>query len=116
MTISDDIILKAQEQLLPENCYFDTERIDFIKNFDSIDLLAVPGSGKTTALLAKLFCLSKQLPFKDGSGILVLSHTNAAINEIKKNLEAACPQLFRYPNMVATVQEFVDRFLTMKFP
>lgn len=115
MTISDDIILKAQEQLLPENCYFDIERIDFIKNFDSIDLLAVPGSGKTTALLAKLFCLSKQLPFKDGSGILVLSHTNAAINEIKKNLEAACPQLFRYPNMVATVQEFVDRFLTIPF-
>lgn len=113
MTISDDIILKAQEQLLPENCYFDTERIDFIKNFDSIDLLAVPGSGKTTALLAKLFCLSKQLPFKDGSGILVLSHTNAAINEIKKNLEAVCPQLFRYPNMVATVQEFVDHFLAI---
>ena len=82
MTISDDIILKAQEQLLPENCYFDIERIDFIKNFDSIDLLAVPGSGKTTALLAKLFCLSKQLPFKDGSGILVLSHTNAAINVV----------------------------------
>ena len=40
---------------LPKDCYFDTERVDFIKNFDSIDLLAVPGSGKTTALIAKLF-------------------------------------------------------------
>lgn len=115
MTISDDIIGKAQELLLPKDCYFDTERVDFIKNFDSIDLLAVPGSGKTTALIAKLFCISKQLPLEDGTGILVLSHTNAAINEIKKNLESACPELFRYPNMVATVQEFVDHFLAIPF-
>ena len=42
---------------------FDRERKDFIKNLDTIDLQAVPGSGKTTALLAKLLLLEKHLPF-----------------------------------------------------
>ena len=47
------------EQLLIEGNHFDKERLDFIKRLDSCDLLAVPGSGKTTALQAKLFCLSQ---------------------------------------------------------
>lgn len=50
-----------------------------IRNLNTIDLQAVPGSDKTTVLLAKF-------PFVDGSGVLVLSHTNAAIDEIKDNV------------------------------
>ena len=41
---------------------FDDERLDFIKSFSTIDLQAVPGSGKTTALLAKLIILETKLP------------------------------------------------------
>jgi len=87
------------------------ERTEFINNLKTCDLLAVPGSGKTTALMAKLYCLSKQLPFDDGSGILVLAHTNAAVNEIEKKLKKHCPNLFEYPNFVGTIQSFVNKFL-----
>jgi len=111
MIIKDEHILEA-EKLLIGDAHFDTnERIPFIKNLEAHDLLAVPGSGKTTALLAKLYCLSMQMPFKDGTGILVLSHTNAAVDEIMNKLKNHCPQLFQYPNFVGTVQSFTNKFL-----
>lgn len=91
------------------------ERINFITNLKTCDLLAVPGSGKTTALMAKLYCLSKQLPFDDGSGILVLAHTNHAVNEIEKELKKHCPNLFEYPNFVGTIQSFINKFLVLPY-
>lgn len=111
MIIQDDHIRKAEDLLINGNRFDDEERIPFIKNLSSCDLLAVPGSGKTTALLAKLYCISKQLPFKDGSGILVLSHTNAAVDEIERNLKPYCPKLFEYPNFAGTIQSFVNKYL-----
>jgi DNA helicase-2/ATP-dependent DNA helicase PcrA len=108
--INPDHIKEAQ-QIFIKGKIFDDERISFINKLNTIDLLAVPGSGKTTALLAKLYALSKNLPFDDGSGILVLSHTNAAINEIESKLKKHCPKLFEYPNFIGTVQGFVNKFL-----
>lgn len=105
----------AEKILLPTGRHFDTERRDFIKNLDTIDLQAVPGSGKTTALLAKLLILDKHMPFDDGSGILVISHTNAAIDEIKEKIQKHCPKLFSYPNFIGTIQSFVDKFLAIPF-
>ena len=111
MTISDKHIKEAENLLINGNEFDTIERVPFIKHLNSCDLLAVPGSGKTTALLAKLYCLSKHLPFKDGSGILVLSHTNAAVNEIEIKLKKVVPSLFEYPNFVGTIQSFVNKFL-----
>ncbi|MFB9063409.1 UvrD-helicase domain-containing protein [Flavobacterium branchiarum] len=107
-------INQAEEIFINGNT-FDTERIDFITNLEICDLLAVPGSGKTTALLAKLYCLAQNMPFESGSGILVLAHTNHAVDEIEKKLKAHCPQLFDYPNFVGTVQSFINRFLAIPF-
>ena len=90
---------------------FDAERRDFIKNLKTCDLLAVPGSGKTTAIIAKLYCIAKNMPFEDGCGILVLAHTNTAVEEIEKKLKKHCPQLFQYPNYVGTIQSFVNRYV-----
>jgi len=111
ITITDQHIQEAEALLIDGRRFDENERIPFIKKLESCDLLAVPGSGKTTALLAKLYCLSKHLPLCNGSGILVLSHTNAAVNEIDKNLRKHCPKLFEYPNFVGTVQSFVNKFL-----
>ncbi|MEP0008894.1 MAG: hypothetical protein ABJF72_06850, partial [Balneola sp.] len=79
--ISNDDIKKTERILLEGENMFDDEREVFIKNFSTVDLQAVPGSGKTTALLAKLIAIEEKLPFDNGSGVLVLSHTNAAIDE-----------------------------------
>lgn len=115
ISITDDDILYSEKILLPEGKTFDNERKDFIRNLNTLDLQAVPGSGKTTVLLAKLLILERKLPLQDGSGILVLSHTNAAIDEIKHKIQKHCPKLFSYPNFIGTIQSFVDEFLAIPF-
>ncbi len=113
--ITDVDITHASNILLPVGEKFDEERVAFIKNLSTIDLQAVPGSGKTTALLAKLLILERRLPFEDGSGVLVISHTNAAVEEIKETIGKYCPRLFLYPNFVGTIQSFVDQFLAIPY-
>jgi len=111
--ITDNDIKYAERILLPAGCSFNDQRKIFIKNLTTIDLQAVPGSGKTTVLLAKLLILEKHLPFQDGSGVLVISHTNTAVDEIKARIERYCPRLFAYPSFVGTIQSFVDQFLAI---
>lgn len=111
--VNDRIIDGVEQMFLPQGASFDEERRNFIKRLSSCDLLAVPGSGKTTALLAKLACVVQSNDNNDG--ILVLSHTNTAVNEIKNKLEGKFGVLFNYPNCVCTVQEFVDTFLAIPF-
>lgn len=113
--ITDEDIQYAENILLPQGKTFDNERRKFIRNLSTIDLQAVPGSGKTTALLAKLLILETKLPLHDGSGILVLSHTNAAVDEIKERIHQYCPKLFRYPNFIGTIQSFVNNFLAKPY-
>ena len=113
--ITNEDVELAEKILLPKWWKFDRERRDFIKNLDTIDLEAVPGSGKTTALLAKLLILERKMPFENGSGILVLSHTNTAVDEIKNKLEKVAPKLFKFPNFIGTIQSFVDTFLTKPY-
>ena len=115
MNITDVDINEAEKTLLPKDIHFDDERRDFIKGLESCDLLAVPGSGKTTALQAKLFCMARHLPLEKGQGILVLSHTNNAVNEVKKKLYDECSPLFEEPHFIGTVQDFVDKFLAIPF-
>ncbi|AJH15579.1 UvrD-helicase domain-containing protein [Myroides profundi] len=114
MKINNEDIYKS-EQIFINDAKFDLERLDFISDFSTFDLLAVPGSGKTTALLAKLYCLAQQLPLKNNAGILVLAHTNSAIEEIERQLKIHCPQLFVYPNFIGTVQSFANKFLTIPY-
>lgn len=90
MIIKDEHIKHAEEIFIRGYTFDQEQRVPFIKNLDTCDLLAVPGSGKTTALMAKLYCIAQLMPFEDGSGILVLAHTNAAIEEIEKNLKKYC--------------------------
>lgn len=115
IAITDDDIRYAETILLSQGETFDAERIAFIKNLNTTDLQACPGSGKTTCLLAKLLILGKYFSTADNGGILVLSHTNAAINEIKNKLSKHTPELFQYPNFVGTIQSFVDYFLAIPF-
>lgn len=115
INVTKEEIKYAESILLPEGKTFDEERIRFIENFETIDLQAVPGSGKTTALLAKLLILEKKLPLLNNRGILILSHTNTAIDEIKEKIGKHCPKLFSYPNFIGTIQSFVDQFLAIPY-
>ena len=113
VVITDADITYAEKLLLPEGHVFNQERRDFIRCMESRDVVACPGSGKTTALLAKLLILAKKMPFEDNRGICVLTHTNVAIDEIKKKGVGAADSLFRYPNFFGTIHSFVGTYLAM---
>ena len=104
------------ESKLLKNGSFDENRKYIIRNFkDSINVNACAGSGKTTVLLAKLELIIDKLPFEDGSGICILTHTNVAINEIKNRLGEKSEVLFKYPNYIGTIQTFIQKYLTNPF-
>ncbi len=114
VTITDSDIEKAEKIFFNFGEQFDGDRRDFIKCIDkSLHLQACPGSGKTTALLAKLYILSEKMPFENNRSICVLTHTNVAIDLIKKKLGDKANKLFSYPNFFGTIQSFVDKYLAI---
>ena len=110
---TDEEIRSAHDILLAGQPDFEDDKLVVIRSNESRDIVACPGSGKTTVLLAKLSILSNRMPFADGSGICVLTHTNVAIDEIKARFGGKADLLFCYPNFCGTIQSFVDKFLTI---
>lgn len=113
IVITDDDI-RWVESVMGGNVHFDKERMDVIKNMDSIDIQAFPGSGKTTVLVAKLAILAKKWPFAN-SGICVLSHTNVAREEIENRLgnSEIGKKLLTYPHFIGTVHSFFDTYVSL---
>lgn len=113
--ISDQDIELAEQLLLQKGAHFPDDARTVIRYWKTTDVAACPGSGKTTVLLAKLKLLADRMPFENGAGICVLSHTNVAVDEIKKHLSNYADKLLGYPNYIGTIQSFVDRFVTMPY-
>lgn len=92
----------------------DLERRNALLENGSRDFNAVPGSGKTSLLAAKLLLLAKKWPHSR-RGICVLSHTNVARDEIAKRLAGSAEgaQLLSYPHFVGTIHAFVNQFFAM---
>jgi DNA helicase-2/ATP-dependent DNA helicase PcrA len=92
----------------------DESRFAAIRNMDTVDFEACPGSGKTTLLVAKLAILANGWRHPR-QGVCVLSHTNAARNEIGTRLSASpvAGALLRYPHFVGTIHSFVNEFLAV---
>ena len=100
-----------EQLLLPPNCHFADDARVVINCWESSTVLACPGSGKTTVLMAKLKILADRMPLAKGRGICILSHTNVAIDEIKKRLKTDSEKILGYPNFAGTLQSFVDTFI-----
>ena len=115
LQISDTEIQAIEELLLPEGCQFPEDARKVIRCWESKDVAACPGSGKTTVLLAKLKLLADRMPQENGAGICVLSHTNVAVNEIKEKMSDYAGKLMSYPNYVGTIQSFIDKFVTLPY-
>jgi len=117
--ITDEDIKKAEKIFFPNGGAFsdpNNEGRSFIKCLDkNLHVQACPGSGKTTALLAKLYLLSEKMPFENNRGICVLTHTNVAIDIIKQKLDDKANRLLSYPNFFGTIQSFVDKYLAIPF-
>jgi len=92
----------------------DDERRNALLESGSRDFNAVPGSGKTSLLAAKLMLLAKKWPHTR-SGICILSHTNVARDEIARRLSETPEgaQLLSYPHFIGTIHSFVNQFFAM---
>ncbi|KVL43565.1 hypothetical protein WS99_29865 [Burkholderia territorii] len=92
----------------------DIERRGALLESESRDFNAVPGSGKTSLLAAKLLLLAKKWPHTR-RGICVLSHTNVARDEIARRLAETADgaQLLSYPHYIGTIHSFVNHFFAM---
>lgn len=110
------IAVSDEEMAYVENIFgfpFTDEQKKIIRFWDTIDIQACPGGGKTTTLAAKLIILANKLPINFESGICIITHTNVAVEEIKSKLGPHANFYFRYPNHFGTIQSFVDKFLAI---
>lgn len=90
-------------------------RAKILSCWESIDVSACPGSGKTSMLVANLGWAVDRWQL-DGAGICVLSHTNVAKDEIAKRLtKHQSSKLFSWPHFVGTIHEFVNRYVAIPY-
>lgn len=89
-------------------------RIEVLKAVNTIDIEACPGSGKTTLLVAKLAILAKSWSFPN-EGMCILSHTNAAREEIGGRLSntSVGQLILKNPHFVGTIHSFVNEYLAI---
>lgn len=106
--------LAALALLAKDLNFDDDERRGALLENGSRDFNAVPGSGKTSLLAAKLLLLTKKWPHAR-RGICVLSHTNVARDEIARRLAETTEgaQLLSYPHFIGTIHSFVNQFFAM---
>lgn len=111
LTPADLVLLK---QLTPDLNFDDAERTAALLEAGSRDFNAVPGSGKTSLLAAKLLLLANKWPHSN-KGICILSHTKVAGEEIARRLAQteAGLRLLAYPHFIGTIHGFVNQFLAL---
>jgi DNA helicase-2/ATP-dependent DNA helicase PcrA len=106
--------LALLSRLTPDLDFSDAERQMALLENASRDFNAVPGSGKTSLLAAKLLLLAHKWPHAT-KGLCILSHTNVAREEIIRRLahtdEGA--RLLAYPHFIGTIHGFVNQFLAL---
>ncbi len=106
-------LASIEKSLLPSGCHFSEEQKDVILHNDAMDVVAGPGTGKTTVLTARVKILLEQL--KDsGQGICVLTHTNVAVDEIKSNIRKLGIEEIKTPHFIGTIQDFFNTFFAKK--
>jgi DNA helicase II / ATP-dependent DNA helicase PcrA len=88
----------------------------FLLSTTSRDVQAVPGNGKTTLLVAKLALLSRTWTSRK-QGVCVISHTNAARQEVEKKLAAhpSASAFLSYPHFIGTVTAFINQFIALPY-
>lgn len=106
--------LEHLSQFSPDLCFDDEERQAALLENGTRDFNAVPGSGKTSLLAAKLMLLANKWPHTR-KGICILSHTNVAREEITRRLSNSVEgsRLLAYPHFIGTIHSFINQFLAM---
>ncbi|MFL8937438.1 UvrD-helicase domain-containing protein [Rossellomorea oryzaecorticis] len=104
------------EKILLGNGYFNTKQREFIELTKSKTIVAGPGTGKTTALAAKIVLLLKNLNASNSKeGVCIITHTNVAVNEINNVLINTGIGSLNHPHFIGTIHEFFNRYCVLPF-
>ncbi|WP_338752904.1 UvrD-helicase domain-containing protein [Bacillus sp. FJAT-52991] len=107
------MIKRIEEMLLPRGINFTDSQQHVLDMDESINVIAAPGAGKTTVLIAKCALLLKEAKF-NSTGVCILTHTNVAVDEIKLGIERLGLGEIQYPNFIGTIQSFFNHFFARK--
>lgn len=109
----EETLVKLEKKLLPDNSSFSIEQKKVIFSEGDRNIVAGPGSGKTTVLMAKIALLLSEQK-EDFKGICIITHTNVAVEEIKSGLIDVGITNIGYPNFIGTIHEFFNYFFAYK--
>lgn len=112
MNFNEEIIKEIASEILPNGCVFFNQQRNAILADGSLNIVAGPGAGKTTVLIAKCALLLKR-NFNRTQGICLITHTNVAVDEIKNGLKKLGITM-EYPNFIGTIQQFFNTFFAKK--
>jgi hypothetical protein len=113
--VTNKEIEKAEKDIFGDGLHFNDEQKTFLNCLASCCVQAYAGTGKTSAIVGKLHTLAQKNVWQNGRGVCVISHTNVAVDEIKKHVAKHYPAIMQYPNFVGTIQEFVNKFLFIPY-
>lgn len=113
--VTNKEIEKAEKDIFENGLHFNDKQKAFLKCLDSCCVQAYAGTGKTSTIVGKLHVLAQKDVWKNGRGICVISHTNVAVDEIKKHVAKYYPAIMQYPNFIGTIQEYVNKYLFIPY-
>jgi superfamily I DNA/RNA helicase len=89
----------------------------YVQSSGKVILNACPGSGKTTTVTHKLFSLTQnwQKDNFEGAGIICISFTNVAKNEILEKFKEISGFSLPYPHIISTIDSFINTYITLPF-
>lgn len=89
----------------------------YIQTSGKVILNACPGSGKTTTVAHKIYSLIQNWEnnYSINAGIVCLSFTNVAKNEIAEKFREINGFSLPYPHLISTIDSFVNSFITLPF-
>lgn len=89
----------------------------YVQTSGKVILNACPGSGKTTTVAHKLYTLiqNRENSFSASAGIVCLSFTNVAKNEIAEKFREINGFSLPYPHLISTIDSFVNSYITLPF-
>lgn len=89
----------------------------YVQTSGKVILNACPGSGKTTTVAHKIYSLIQnwENSYSINAGIVCLSFTNVAKNEIAEKFREINGFSLPYPHLISTIDSFVNTFITLPF-
>ena len=89
----------------------------YVQTSGKVILNACPGSGKTTTVAHKIYSLIQNWEnnFSINAGIVCLSFTNVAKNEIAEKFLEINGFSLPHPHLISTIDSFVNTYITLPF-